>query len=453
MRWRRVKWAVFTGVMFSAVLVRAESRLPDLRVDEVGFGQAWLRSTRGQLNERIDPFCIDLLETWLSRLRSHVDLGPLPLTALCLSNSAFNAFAAPGGIIAVNRGVYSALATEAELMAVLAHEIAHLSLKHHLRGLRQQEGLSPARLAMLAGLFAAIATEQGAAAQSLIMGGQAAELQNQLAYSREFEREADRVGVIALADAGYRPEAMISVLRYLAEQQARGRTDLAFLSTHPLGIERQSELEGRLSGLTTTGRDETILSSVGFSVYRCLQTEGVEQPILRTQLDCTEIWAVLKAYRNKQFDEALTRWMAAPKEIRHTLPGLDLTFALALATRDEPLVQATLDEFELYYPDWVMLEIVKLELASWQSDPEVPRSFRAQLIARPDRLDAWRALARFAETTGQAHLLLEARAWDLMLHGQLKAAEGQLREAKRVWPAALETRPLERLETALKQLQ
>lgn len=453
MRWRIVMWAVMTTVLLGTTVVRAESRLPDLRVDEVGFGQAWLRSTRGQLTERIDPFCIDLLETWLTRLRSHVEIGTLPLTALCLSNAAFNAFAAPGGIIAVNRGVYSALASEAEIMAVLAHEIAHLSLRHHVRGLRQQEGLSPARLALLAGLFAAIATEQGAAAQSLIMGGQAAELQNQLAYSREFEREADRVGVIALADAGYRPEAMVSVLRYLAEQQARGRTDLAFLSTHPLGIERQSELEGRLAGLATPERDTAILSPTGFSVYRCIQTEGLAQPLLRVSLDCAEIWAILKAYRNKQFSEALAAWMEQPTEIRNSLPGLDLTLALALAMRDETLVRSALEEFELVYPDWVMLEIVKLEVASWQSEPGVPRSFRAQLVARPDRLDAWRALARFAETTGQAHLLHEARAWDLLLHGQLKAAEGQLLEAKRAWPNTFDTRPIERLETALKQLQ
>jgi predicted Zn-dependent protease len=74
------------------------------------------------------------------------------------------------------------------------------------------------------------------------------------------------------------------------------------------------------------------------------------------------------------------------------------------------------------------------------------------VIERPDRLDAWRALARFAETTGQAHLLHEARAWDLLLHGQTKAAQDQWKEAKRTWPADLDARPLDRLESRITQL-
>lgn len=452
MRRHCLVWLITTGFLTASVPMSAEVRTPDIRVDEVGFGEAWLRATRGQLNERVDPFCLDLLETWLSRLRNYIDIGTLPLTPLCLNSTGFNAFAAPGGIVAMNRGVYQALATEAEVMAVLSHELAHLALRHHVRGLRQQEGLTPARLAMLAGLFAAIATEQGTAAQSLIMGGQAAELQNQLAYSREYEREADRLGVVALSGSGYRPEAMVAVLRYLAEQQARGRTDLAFLSTHPLGIERQSELEGRIAQLPTQGADEAILSATGFAVYRCLQTEGLDTPLLRSRLDCQPIWDVLKAFRAKHYDEAFALWNAQPVTIRQTLPGLDLTLAIGLATRQEALVLSVLDELGLYYPEWVMLEIARLEVASWHATPTVPRAFRAMVIERPDRLDAWRALARFAETTGQAHLLHEARAWDLLLHGQTKAAQDQWKEAKRTWPADLDARPLDRLESRITQL-
>ena len=97
------------------------------REGEVVFGQAWLKSMRGRLGERMDPFCIDLLETWLTRLKNQFELGAMPMTALCLNSQDFNAFAAPGGIVGVNRGVYLDLATESEIMAVLAHELAHLS--------------------------------------------------------------------------------------------------------------------------------------------------------------------------------------------------------------------------------------------------------------------------------------------------------------------------------------
>ena len=152
------------------------------REGEIVFGQAWLKSIRSRLGERIDPFCIDLLETWITRLKNQFDLGTMPMTALCLNSQEFNAFAAPGGIVGINRGVYLDLKSESEIMAVLAHELAHLAQRHHYRGLRNSERLSTGTLATLAGMVAAIATRHGQAAHSLIMGGQAANATSALAY-------------------------------------------------------------------------------------------------------------------------------------------------------------------------------------------------------------------------------------------------------------------------------
>ena len=90
------------------------------------------------------------------------------MTALCLNSQEFNAFAAPGGIVGMNRGVYLDLVSESEVMAVLAHELAHLAQRHHYRGLRNSQRLSTGTLATLAGVVAAIATRQSQAAQSLI---------------------------------------------------------------------------------------------------------------------------------------------------------------------------------------------------------------------------------------------------------------------------------------------
>ena len=120
---------------------------------EFAFGQAWLKNTRERLYERVDPFCIDLLETWLIRLKNQFDLGSMPITALCLNGIDFNAFAAPGGIIGVNRGIYLDLDSESEVMAILAHELAHLSQRHHYRSLRNSERFRPAHLQHLPGLL------------------------------------------------------------------------------------------------------------------------------------------------------------------------------------------------------------------------------------------------------------------------------------------------------------
>ena len=137
---RRLGYALLALILFiplkSVAFSASDIATPD---GEIAFGNSWLRAMRGQLNERLDPFCIDLLETWLTRLRNQYPLSNIPLTGLCLESHQFNAFAVPGGIIGVNRGVFSDLASEAEIMAVLSHELAHLSQRHHYRQLKNSE--------------------------------------------------------------------------------------------------------------------------------------------------------------------------------------------------------------------------------------------------------------------------------------------------------------------------
>ena len=66
----------------------------------------------------------------------------------------------------------------------------------------------------------------------------------------------------------------------------------------------------------------------------------MDTPLLRSRLDCSEVWNVLTAFRAKKYEDALALWNAQPIALRQTLPGLDLTLALALATRKEALVQS-----------------------------------------------------------------------------------------------------------------
>ena len=420
------------------------------REGEVAFGQAWLRSQRGRLGERIDPFCIDILETWLIRLRNQYPLGEMPLLGLCLSPEAFNAFAAPGGIIGVNAGVYLDLASEAEIMAVLAHELAHLSQRHHYRGLRNSERVSAGTLATLAGIVAAIATRQGQAAQSLIMGGQAANAQSALAYSRDYEREADRLGAEALSQSGYNPAAMSQVLSILAEKQSQVTADLAFLSTHPLGIERQSDLDARLSRVGAEQTTTPVLAELDFQLFRCVQIEGFTASARRLDPElCGSIHPILKDYRAERYREAYAAFQALPVNLRQTFTGLDLTLALAIAAGDFAAAETAIETLTLFFPSWMTPIIGQLDLDIARGTTVLSRRFREQLVLRPDRIDLWRALARFAEATRQNHLLFEARGWDALMHGKMEAAKTQLTRAREAWPKQEDARPLERLETAI----
>lgn len=441
-----------SGFATPALAITAEQLAT--REGEVAFGQAWLRNTRGALGERIDPFCVDVLETWLTRLRNHYPLGTMPLTGLCLNAPIFNAFAAPGGIIGVNRGIYLDLTMESEVMAVLAHELAHLSQRHHYRGLKNSERVSPGTLATLAGVVAAIATRQGQAAQSLIMGGQAANASQALSYSRDYEREADRIGVTALDAAGYDPNAMAAVLQVLADKQSSMTRELAFLSTHPLGIERQSDLESRLDQLPLDTPRPPVLSSQDFALFRCVQVEGLDLSFAHAaSFDCGAIHGVMQAYRNDQYQAAWQAWQEQPSQIQNTLTGLDLTIAFAIKAGEFEVARDAIETLAVLFPSWITPTVARLDLALAEGATNLPRAFREHTVERPERLELWRALARFAEATRQQHYLFEARAWDALMHGKLEASRTQLTRARDQWPDSLDTRPLERLEVTLSALE
>ena len=444
-------------ILVSLGPVRAYSLSADdlaTREGEVVFGQAWLKSMRGRLGERIDPFCIDLLETWLTRLKNQFDLGTMPITALCLNDASFNAFAAPGGIVGVNRGIYIDLQSESEVMAILAHELAHLAQRHHYRGLRNSERMSTGTLATLAGVVAAIATRQGQAAQSLIMGGQAANATSALAYSRDFEREADRIGVVALQRAGYPPQAMSQVLAVLSEKQSQMTRDLAFLSTHPLGIERQSDLEARVAQIPRSEKRMPVLSEADFELFRCIQIEGLELPITQqTTTRCEEVQSVLSNYRAENYDKALEQFDALPKTMRNTFSGLDLEIALTMKTGHLRRAEQAIETIALFFPSWIQPTIAQVDLAIATNTAELPRAMREHMIQRPERLDLWRALARYAQHFRRDHLLFEARGWDALLHGKIEASKTQLDRAREAWPKNLDQRPLELLNSAIKQTE
>ena len=422
------------------------------RDGEIAFGQAWLKNTREQLYERVDPFCIDVLETWLIRLKNEFDLGSMPITALCLNGVDFNAFAAPGGIIGVNRGIYLDLESESEVMAILAHELAHLSQRHHYRSLRNSERISTGTLATLAGIVAAITTHQGQAAQSLIMGGQAANATSALAYSRDYEREADRIGVAALGRAGYPPASMSKVLKILAEKQSQSSKNLAFLSTHPLGIERQSDLDARISKMKKYKESSPVLSDPDFQFFRCLQIEGLESPINGpSNFPCSTIHSVLKNYRTGNYREALMLFDGLPTRYKQTFSGFDIEIALTLKTGDFERTESAISTISLFFPSWLQPDIARVDLAIAQSRPILPRTIRERMIQRPERLDLWRALSRFAQAFKQEHFMFEARGWDALLHGKFEAASTQLKRARTSWPKTLDQRPLDLLDQAINQ--
>ncbi|WP_246860504.1 M48 family metalloprotease [Noviherbaspirillum sp. UKPF54] len=158
---------------------------------------------------------------------------------------SLNAFALPGGFIGVHSALILAAQNESELASVMAHEIGHVAQRHIARmlGQQRQDSLIPLASMVLAALAARSSSD---AAGALLMGGQGAAIQRQLNFSRDAEREADRVGLQILKDAGYDTSGMIAFFNRM-QTATRSYTDAApaYLRSHPLTTERIADIQAR----------------------------------------------------------------------------------------------------------------------------------------------------------------------------------------------------------------
>lgn len=157
-----------------------------------------------------------------------------------------NAFALPGAYLGLHLGLVGAVASRDELASVLAHEMSHVTQRHIARMLTRQSGQAPWILgAMILGALAA--SKDTNAANAMIVGGQAVSAQTQLNFSRDMEREADRVGFGVMTQAGYAPQGFVSMFEKL--QQAARLNDSGsypYLRSHPLTTERMADMQARV---------------------------------------------------------------------------------------------------------------------------------------------------------------------------------------------------------------
>jgi predicted Zn-dependent protease len=163
-----------------------------------------------------------------------------------IKDPTINAFALPGGFIGVHSALVITAQDESELASVLAHEIGHVQQRHLARSLaRQRESTMIALGSILLALLASRAGGQGP--EAALMVGQAAALQRQLSFSRDDEREADRVGFGILLDAGYDPQGMPDFFARMQQgMRAYASVAPAYLQTHPLTVERIADMQGRV---------------------------------------------------------------------------------------------------------------------------------------------------------------------------------------------------------------
>ena len=206
---------------------------------------------------RHDPTYVSALDInqYLSglgrRLASHAPQAlSQPITVFAVRDPAVNAFALPGGYIGVNSGLVVAARSESELAGVLAHEIGHVMQRHIARGIAQQSQGTGMMVATLVGALLAALAGQGDLAMGVAAFGQAATIDRQLGFSRSAEQEADRAGFQMMRAAGFDPRGMLNMFRRLMNAASLNEgSGGGYASTHPLSIQRLSDIENRLSEL------------------------------------------------------------------------------------------------------------------------------------------------------------------------------------------------------------
>jgi predicted Zn-dependent protease len=193
-----------------------------------------------------DPEINEYLNALGYKLLSKVPGARLDFEFFAVREPTINAFALPGGFVGVHTGLLTAADSESEVASVLAHEITHVTQRHIARqvGAQQQMQL-PAMLAMAAALLAARSRPD--LAMGAVMATQGAAIQGQLSYSRDFEREADRIGFTTLQAAGFDVRGMPAFFEKLQRYTRIADDGRApgYLRSHPLTADRIADAQNR----------------------------------------------------------------------------------------------------------------------------------------------------------------------------------------------------------------
>jgi len=259
-----------TGLTLAALAPAAEINLPDIgspadailsKNDEAQIGRAIMQQIRGAGQVVEDPLVTEYVNEIGHRIAAQANNdGAHNFTFFVIENPAINAFALPGGYIGVHTGLLEATRSEDELAGVLAHEVAHVTQRHIARSIHASQRQSILSMAIMLGAILAAAT---GGSSDLVQGAmavaQGTAAQQQINFTRSNEYEADRVGISALANAGFDPQGMASFFEVISRSNTpmEMRTP-EFLRTHPVSSARIAEARTRARNYPAVHTNDTV---------------------------------------------------------------------------------------------------------------------------------------------------------------------------------------------------
>ena len=234
-----------------------EIRLPDMgspadavlsKNDEARIGRMIMQRIRASDTLIEDPLINEYINEIGHKIAAQTNDGGRDFTFFVIDDPNINAFALPGGYIGVHTGLLEATRSEDELAGVLAHEVAHVTQRHIARAVHANSRQSIVSTALMLGAMVLGAVGgSGDAVQGAIAVAQGTAAQAQINFTRANEYEADRIGISALADAGFDPHGMASFFEVMSRQLISSPEMRApeFLRTHPVTTARIAEARSR----------------------------------------------------------------------------------------------------------------------------------------------------------------------------------------------------------------
>ncbi|HVK32288.1 MAG TPA: M48 family metalloprotease, partial [Burkholderiaceae bacterium] len=375
-----------------------------------------------------DPLLLDYVQSLWSPLvaaaRTRGNIGAdldtaFAWEAFLVRDRSVNAFALPGGFVGVHLGLVAMTGTRDELASVLAHELSHVTQRHIARGLASSSRQSVIGLAaILLGVLAASRANSADAAQAAIVGGQAAMAQGQLNFTRDMEREADRIGWSVFQDAGYAAQGMAMMFERL--DYANRLVDngaYPYLRSHPLTVDRIGEARARVDASPSGAK----------AAPRPALNHLLMQARARVLMDPT-----VQALRRAQAQE--TGAAGGGERIAALYASALASFELREFERTQAALDAALPLARSAAPEDARAQLALLltQAQVWRAVGQAPRALAA--------LDAWRT----PPAEGMSRPLLLARA-----QAAIDVARGGGGDALRPSVEALQTWVAEHKDDAL----
>lgn len=411
--------------------------------EEYRMGRDFLRSVRRSAPTITDPLLNDYLVNFTHNLAVYSDLQDYRLAFVIIDSPALNAFAAPGGIIGVNGGLFLNAHTEGEFASVIAHELAHVSQRHFARSV---EDAQRRRLPELATLLASVVLmgTGSSAGPAAVMAAQGRSIENQLRFSRQNEAEADRLGLRTLYSAGYDPDDMASLFERLVAMTRFSSRPPEFLLSHPVTESRVSDARSRANQYPERAAPPDLeyqLMRARVQVhYEPNKANAIKDFSQRLQdnidsnsTDGLRYGLAMAYFENDQHDRALDlieQLLARePNRITYVASKAEILVDSGDPEAALPFIEHHLRINPANHPLTMAKASALIAIRDYSAAVSV---LEAHAQRRPDDHNLWYMIAETQGQAGDISKVHQARAEYFILVGDFRSAREQLRYALRI---------------------